>query len=350
MMTEPPNQITAAIRALSEGHSLSEDLAEASFTEIVLGEATPAQAAALLIGLRVRGESPDELAGVLRSLRSAMIPVHVTSHESLVDTCGTGGGAISTFNISTAAAFVAAGAGARVAKHGNRSFSSRCGSADVLAALGIDIALDADGVSHVLSETGIGFMFAPAFHPAMKNVAAVRRELRVGTIFNLAGPLANPASVKRQVVGVPDRSQGPLLAEVLRRAGAVHALVVHGVVGMDEISPSGESAVWEVTDGQISTWCVEPSSYGLEVSALEALQGGEPPENAARIRRLFEDPGSDQAGRAAVALNAGAAIYVAGVAPNYEEGIAMAISALESGDAAGSLERLTAVAPASTSA
>src|SRR6266850_292480 len=197
------------------------------------GEATPAQIAALLMGLRVKGETPDEVAGAARALREAMVRVDAAGPH-LVDTCGTGGGAVGTFNISTAAAFVAAGAGATVAKHGNRSFTSTCGSADVLEALGVGIGLDAPGAARVLREAGIAFLFAPTFHPAMRHVGPVRRELGITSVMNLLGPLANPAGARRQVVGVADRERAPLMADALARLGAVHAMVVHGRVGMDE--------------------------------------------------------------------------------------------------------------------
>src|SRR5947209_4460236 len=228
----PPLQ--QALVALANRQSLSESLAAAVFGVVMRGEASPAQIAGLLVGLRVKGETPDEVAGAARALRAAMVHVDADGVH-LVDTCGTGGGAVGTFNISTAAAFVAAGAGATVAKHGNRSFTSKCGSADVLEALGVTIALDAAEAARVLREACVTFLFATNFHPAIKHAAPVRRELAISTVLNLVGPLANPARVRRQVIGVADRDRAPLMAAALARLGTEHALVVHARVGMDEI-------------------------------------------------------------------------------------------------------------------
>src|SRR5437899_11756267 len=239
MPDAPPSRSTAsplleAIAALAHRRSLTESQTTAVFTTVMRGEATPAEIAALLMGLRVKGERADEVAGAARALRQAMIPVEVDG-ASLVDTCGTGGGAVSTFNISTAAAFVAAGAGAVVAKHGNRSFTSKCGSADVLEALGVSISMDAAEAARVLREACVTFLFAPNFHPAIKHAAPVRRELAISTVLNLVGPLANPARVRRQVIGVADRDRAPLMAAALARLGTAHALVVHARVGIDEL-------------------------------------------------------------------------------------------------------------------
>src|SRR5712671_7313696 len=224
-----------ALTALANRQSLSEEQTVEVFGVVMSGEATPAQIGGLLMGLRAKGETADELAGAARALRNAMIRVTVT-HNHLVDTCGTGGGAVPTFNISTAAAFVAAGAGAVVAKHGNRSFTSKCGSADVLEALGVRISLDAADAARVLREACVTFLFAPTFHPAMKHTGPVRRELAVASVMNLLGPLANPAGVRRQVVGVADADRAPLMAGALARLGVDHALVVHGRVGVDEMA------------------------------------------------------------------------------------------------------------------
>src|SRR2546429_112744 len=255
MPDAPPSRSTAsplaeAIAALANRRSLTERQTTAVFATVMRGEASPAQIAALLIGLRVKGETADEVAGAARALRDAMLPVQAAG-DHLVDTCGTGGGLVPTFNISTAAAFVAAGAGASVAKHGNRSFTSRCGSADVLEALGVGIGLDAPGAARALREARVAFLFAPNFHPAMRHVGPVRRELGIPSIMNLVGPLANPAGATRQVLGVAERDRAPLLAGALARLGAQHALVVHGRVGMDEISPTGVTDVWEVRGGEV---------------------------------------------------------------------------------------------------
>jgi len=270
------------------------------------------------------------------------------SGDHLVDTCGTGGGTVPTFNISTAAAFVAAGAGASVAKHGNRSFTSQCGSADVLEALGVRISLDAAEAGRVLREACITFLFAPTFHPAMKHAGPVRRELAVPSVMNLLGPLANPAGVRRQVVGVADRDRAPLVAGALARLGAEHALVVHGRVGMDEISPVGITEVWEVRAAHVSTWELDPARYGLAITDSAALRGGNPAANAARIEGLLADaPAADDApGLAALLLNAGAAVYVAGIVPSYEEGIARARGVVATGAARAALERLRRAAVA----
>jgi anthranilate phosphoribosyltransferase len=344
-----PTPIAAALHTLSRGERLGETLTHEAFEQVMGGEATPAQVGALLMGLRVQGEEADEITGAVRALRGAMVPVDAGGSRHLVDTCGTGGGSVSTFNISTAAAFVAAGAGATVAKHGNRSYTSKCGSADVLDALGVQIAADPRGATRVLRDAGMAFLFAPAFHPAMRHVAPVRRELATATIMNIVGPLANPAGVKRQLVGVADPDRGPVIAEVLARLGAEHALVVHGDVGMDEIAPAGRSSVWEVGEGGVTPGSISPTEYGLEHSDLAALAGGEPPDNAARIERLLRDPSSDAAGRAAVALNAGAALYVSGLAVDLGEGVGRALEALEAGAGLAALEKLRAAAPLSTS-
>jgi anthranilate phosphoribosyltransferase len=328
-----------AIAALADRRSLSEPQTAAAFGAVMRGEATPAQIAALLMGLRVKGETPEEVAGAARSLRDAMVRVEANGAH-LVDTCGTGGGAVPTFNISTAAAFVAAGAGAVVAKHGNRSFTSRCGSADVLEALGVRISLDAADATRVLREACLTFLFAPTFHPAMKHAGPVRRELAIASVMNLLGPLANPAGVRRQVVGVADADRAPLMAGALARLGVEHALVVHGRVGMDEIAPQGITDVWEVRDGKVSTWEVDPADHGLAVDDVSGLSGAEPAANAARIERLLGDGRDDPAGRAAVLLNAGAAIYVAGLVASYTDGVARAREALRTGRGRDALERL----------
>lgn len=327
-----------ALHRLANGESLSEAHAALVFGVIMRGEATPAQVGGLLMALRVKGETADEVAGAARALRDAMIRVDIDAPH-LVDTAGTGGGAVTTFNISTGAALVAAGAGATVAKHGNRSYTSRCGSADVLEALGVSVQLDAGGVARALREVRMAFLFAPNFHPAMRHVAPVRKELGVTTLMNLLGPIANPAGVRRQVIGVADASRGPLVAHALARLDAEHALVVHGAVGMDEISPAGTTHVWEVRDGGVREWTIDPLEHGLEIADVVLLAGDEPHANARRLEAILAD-GTDLAGRAAVVLNAAAAIYVAGLAPSYKAGIAAARAALDSGAAQAALERL----------
>ena len=328
-----------AIAAVADRRSLSEPQTTEAFGAVMRGEATPAQIAALLMGLRVKGETPEEVAGAARALRDAM--VRVEAHGAhLVDTCGTGGGTVSTFNISTAAAFVAAGAGAVVAKHGNRSFTSQCGSADVLEALGVRISLDAADAARVLRDACITFLFAPNFHPAMKYAGPVRRELGVASVMNLLGPLANPAGVRRQVVGVADADRAPLMAGALARLGAEHALVVHGRVGMDEIAPQGITDVWEVRTGSVSMWEIDPAGHGLAIDDVAGLSGAAPPANAARIERLLGDGREDGPGLAALLLNAGAAIYVAGLVASYGDGVAQAREIVRAGKGREALERL----------
>jgi anthranilate phosphoribosyltransferase len=334
-----PSPLHRAITALTDRQSLSEQETSDAFDTVMRGEATPAQIAALLVGLRVKGETSDEIAGVARALRRAMVPVEAHGAH-LVDTCGTGGGGVSTFNISTAAAFVAAGAGAVVAKHGNRSFTSQCGSADVLEALGVRISLDAAEAARVLREACVTFLFAPTFHPAMKHVAPVRRELAVPSVMNLVGPLANPAGVRRQVVGVADADRAPLMAAALARLGTEHALVVHGRIGMDEIAPQGVTDVWEVRNGAVVVWELEAARYGLAVDDMTRLAGADPATNAARIERLLGDGGEDPGGLAALLLNAGAAIYVAGLVPSYGEGVDRARAIVRAGGGREALERL----------
>ena len=329
----------AAVRRIAEAGTLtSEETAEA-FGIIMRGEATPALIGALLMGLRARGETADEVAGAAQALRDAMVTVRPSAGPPVVDTCGTGGGGVSTFNVSTAAGFVTAAAGARVAKHGNRSYTSKCGSADVLEALGVDIMLGPEQAPAALDQAGMVFLFAPNYHPAMRHVGPARKELGVPTIMNLLGPLANPAGVQRQVIGVADPARAPLMAEALLRLGAEHALVVHGEIGMDEISPAGPTAVWEVRDGTVTTWGLNPGDYGLEWTEVEELAGGMPAENAARIERLLEGM-ADESARRAVLLNAAAGIYVAGLAMSYAEAVELAEVALHSGAAARVLARL----------
>jgi anthranilate phosphoribosyltransferase len=261
-----------------------------------------------------------------------------------VDTCGTGGGKVGTLNISTAAAFVVAGAGVPVAKHGNRSYTSRSGSADVLEALGIDINLTPAAAGELLRSIGLTFLFAPTYHPAMRHVGPVRKELGVPTIMNLLGPLANPAGVTRQVVGVADPARAMLVAETLAALGARHALVLHASVGMDEISPSGSTLVWEVRGGEVDRWELEPARYGLECGDLEALAGGEPSENAARLERLFSGE-ADKVVRCAVLLNAAAALYVSANGWSLEQSVERAEESLRSGSAGRVLDRLRKSAP-----
>jgi anthranilate phosphoribosyltransferase len=332
-----------AIQLLSQGHSLTAEATAAAFGVVMAGEATAVQTAALLMGLRAKGETPDEVAGAAQALRQAMVRLD-GGDDGMVDTCGTGGGKVGTLNISTAAAFIVAGAGVAVAKHGNRSYTSRSGSADVLEALGIDIGLPPARAAVVLRETGLVFLFAPTYHPAMRHVGPVRKELGVATIMNLLGPLANPAGVRRQVIGVASDDRAPLVAAALARLGAAHALVVHAAVGMDEVSPSGRTQVWEVRDGSVSQWEVVPSALGLECDDLDELAGGEPEENARRVERLLGGHGA-AAERCAVLLNAAAALYVSGRGWTLADAVGRARASLESGAAMRALAALRSAAP-----
>jgi anthranilate phosphoribosyltransferase len=311
-----------------------------AFDVVLAGDATPAQIAALLVGLRVKGETPAELAAVVRALQNAMVVMEAERPEELVDTCGTGGGTISTFNISTAAALLVAGAGIRVAKHGNRSFTTQCGSADVLEALGVSIEAPVAVMEKALRDAGIVFMFAPLMHPAIRHVGPVRREIGVQTIMNLVGPLANPARAGRQVVGVSDPRRMPLMAGALCELETVHALVVHGE-GMDEISPFATTDVIEVRDGALAEWTIEPGRYGFGGGALSDIAGGSPEENASVIMKVLRGDASEPA-TAAVVLNAAAAIYVTGNVQSFDEGVDAAREAVHSGAGLVALERLRA--------
>ena len=334
-----------AVQELARGVSLSSETAAAAFSVLMRGEATPVLTSALLMGLRAKGETADEVAGAATALRRAMVRVVVEDPGRLVDTCGTGGGLVGTLNLSTAAAFVVAGGGVPVAKHGNRSFTSRSGSADVLEALGVNIQLSAERAPAVLGEVGLVFLFAPAFHPAMRHVGPVRRELGVATIMNLLGPLVNPAGVSRQVVGVADEQRAPLVAASLARLDATHALVLHAEVGMDEVSPRGLTRVWEVCDGAVTEWLIEPRRYGLDCDDLDGLAGGEPAQNAERIERLLAGGDGAPAVRCAVLLNAAAGLYVSGAGWTFQQAVERATRALESGAGMRVLERLRRAAP-----
>jgi anthranilate phosphoribosyltransferase len=338
-----------AVQELARGVSLSSDAAAAAFGVLMRGEATAVQTAALLMGLRAKGETADEVAGAATALRQAMVRVAVEDPGRLVDTCGTGGGRVGTLNLSTAAAFVVAGAGVPVAKHGNRSFTSRSGSADVLEALGVDIQLNAERAAAVLCEAGLVFLFAPSFHPAMRHVGPVRKELGVPTIMNLLGPLVNPAGVTRQVIGVADEGRAPLVAAALARLDITHALVLNAEVGMDEVSPCGLTRVWEVREGRVMEWLIEPRRFGLECEDLDGLAGGEPAQNAGRIERLLAGGEGPPAIRCAVLLNAAAGLYVSGRGWTFEESVERARAALETGAGSQALERLRRAAPAEVS-
>lgn len=332
------------LKRLVAGETLTATEAADAFGAVMSGEGTAAQMAALLMGLRVRGERASEVAGAARALRAAMTRLETDAPSELVDTCGTGGGTIGTFNISTASAILAAGAGVRVAKHGNRSFTSKSGSADVLEALGVPIDVPVPRMRAVLDDAGIVFMFAPTMHPAMRHVGPVRREMGIQTVMNLIGPLANPAMAGRQVIGVADPARLELIAGALAELGTVHSLVVHGAPGLDEISPMGTTDIIEVRGGESMRWTFDPRDVGISGVRAEDLAGGEPAQNAQTVERVLL--GKSNAGaEAAVVLNAGAALYVGGKAKDLAGGVALAREALKSGagwDALGSLRRATA--------
>jgi len=328
--------IREALEALiNEGRDLTEAEAYEAMSEIMAGEATPAQLGALLAALRMRGETVDEIAGMARVMRERALRVCYAA--PLIDTCGTGGDASGTFNVSTAAAFVAAGAGARVAKHGNRAMSSGCGSADVLEALGARIDLGPDEVAACIDASGFGFMFAQAFHPAMKHAAPVRRELGVRTVFNILGPLSNPAGAEAQVLGVARPEHVEMLAAALQRLGSRHAIVVHGEDGLDEISLSGPTLVCEVRNGAVRSYRLTPQELGLEPAPRAALRGSTPSENARLMRGILE--GRPGPLRDFVLLNAAAALVVGGLAGSLAEGVQLAGRVIDTGDAGRAAER-----------
>ena len=331
--------IRDAIAALVDGRDLTEAEAASCMEELMTGEATPAQIAAFLVALRLKGETVDEITGMARVMREKSLHVEVAG--PLLDTCGTGGDASGTFNASTAAAFVAAGAGARVAKHGNRAMTSACGSADVLEALGVKIDLAPEGVAASIEQAGIGFMFAQAFHPAMKHVAPVRREIGVRTVFNILGPLTNPAGAQSQVLGVADALLAEKLAEVLGRLGVKRALVVHGEDGLDEVSPNAPTLVYDLQGGRVTISRVDPAGLGLAAHEAGEVRGGSADENAAALRRVLG--GEQGALRDFTLLNAAAALVAGGLAADFKEGIARAANSIDSGAAQERLEAMVRV-------
>ena len=326
----------AAIRKVAAGGSLSQTEAAEAFETIMSGAATDAQIGALLMAMRLRGETIEEIAGAARAMRARALPVNAP--EGAIDTCGTGGDAKGTYNISTAVAFVVAGAGVPVAKHGNRSISSRSGSADVLTALGVNIECGPETITRCLEECGLGFMFAPAHHPAMRHVAHVRQELGTRTIFNLLGPLANPASTKYQVVGVFAEEWVEPVANVLGLLGVERAWVVHGADGLDELTTTGVSHVAALDAGKIMTFKVSPKNAGLPEAKPEDLTGGDAAENAAHLRAVLQ--GNQGPLRNIVLLNAAAALLVAGKAKSLREGVALAAESIDSGKAKAVLDAL----------
>ena len=335
-------QFKTLIAKAATGAPLTREEASAAFDQIMSGNATPSQIGGFLMALRVRGETVDEITAAVATMRDKM--VRVEAPADAVDVVGTGGDASHSLNISTCAAFIVAGAGVPVAKHGNRALSSRSGAADCLMALGVKIDLPPEGISRCIREAGIGFMFAPAHHPAMKFVGPTRVELGTRTIFNLLGPLSNPADVRRQMVGVFSGQWVAPLAEVLRNLGSAHAWVVHGSDGLDEVTGTGPSAVAELKDGRISTFTVSPGDVGLGLCKAGDLKGGDAAHNATQLRAVLA--GARNAYRDVAALNAAAALVVSGRAATLPDGFAMATASLDTGAAAKTLDRLVAVSSA----
>ncbi|HIJ23682.1 MAG: anthranilate phosphoribosyltransferase [Gammaproteobacteria bacterium] len=332
-------EIQAAIQAVIEQRDLSRNEMQSVMRTIMTGEATQAQIGGFLIGLRMKGETVDEIAAAASVMRELAAPVKV-SGDHMVDCCGTGGDGAKTFNISTASTFVIAAAGGQVAKHGNRSISSSSGSADLLEAAGVKLDLAPDQVANCIDEVGVGFMFAPMHHSAMKHAIGPRKEMAVRTVFNLLGPLTNPAGAPNQVIGVFDGAWVEPLAQVLKQLGSRHVMVVHGSDGLDEITISGETQVAELKDGKVTTYSIKPEQFGLAAASLDTLSVNNAEESLQVVKGVLEN----QSGAAAdiVALNAGAAIYVAGLAETLEAGVKRAQEVISSGEARSKLDALVA--------
>ena len=328
--------IREAIDIIASGHSLSMEDASTVMREIMEGEASHGQMGALFTALHVKGESVDEIAGMATVMREKALKVNVSG--KVVDTVGTGGDGQNTFNISTAAAFVAAAAGLKVAKHGNRAASSSCGSADVLEALGVKFDLHPEGVERCINEVGFGFMFAPAFHAATRHAVPVRREIGIRTVFNILGPLTNPAGAQYLLVGVAYPELGQRMAEVFQTLGAKHAIIVHGDGGLDEITLSGDTSVWELADGKVRPWTLRLADTGLPKWEIGAIRGGAKEENAATMQRLFQ--GEPGAVRDFVVINSAATLLAAEAVPNLKAGISLAQRVIDSGAAMSKLEAL----------
>ncbi|MCH8063344.1 MAG: anthranilate phosphoribosyltransferase [Chloroflexi bacterium] len=328
--------ISEAISALVEGKSLTMDEAAQSMEEIMEGEATQAQFGAFVTALRMKGETVDEIAGMARVMREKAL--HVNVDGPLVDTAGTGGDGSGTFNISTTAAFVAAGAGVRVAKHGNRAMSGACGSADVLEGLGVKIDLGPEGVERCLNEVGFGFMFAQRFHPSMRYAAGPRREIGIRTVFNILGPLTNPAGAEAQVIGVADPAMASRMAEVLGRLGGKHALVIHGDDGLDEITIADTTSIWEMKSGKVTEGSISPEDVGLQRASTEEIRVSSVDESVEILKGVLD--GKSGPARDIVLMNAAAALVAADVAPTMKDGVALASDAIDSGRAREKVEAL----------
>jgi anthranilate phosphoribosyltransferase len=345
MAASGPLDWAEVLESLIAGEDLSHDEAAAAMGSIMAGEATPAQISGFLVALRTKGASHEEMRGLLAAMLDAAEPLPISG--DVIDTCGTGGSPqrrIAAFNVSTAAALVAAGGGARVVKHGNRKATATSGSADTLETLGVVIDLGPAGVAKCVEESGMGFCFAPHFHPGMRHAGPVRRELRIRTVFNFLGPMANPARPRGQVVGVSDPSMASELAHVLRANGAHRAMVVFGHDGLDELTTTTASTVVELNEGEIRTYDIQPAALGLKPVESEDLLGGDAAANAALVRGIVD--GKPGAHRDIVVLNAGAALFVANIAHSLDEGVAAAQEAIDSGAAASTLDRLVVASQA----
>ena len=331
--------IRESIDTVVSGQSLSMEDASTVMREIMEGEATPAQLGAFLTALALKGETTQEIAGMARVMREMALQVKVDGE--LIDTVGTGGDGKNTFNISTATAFVAAGAGLKVAKHGNRAASGSCGSADVLEALGVQIELSPEAVARCVNEVGVGFMFAPAFHPAMRYAGPVRREIGIRTVFNILGPLTNPAGAQTQLLGVAFPELGGIMAEVLKLLGSHHSMIVHGHGGLDEISLSGNTSVWEVRGGQVEEWTLRVEDTGLPETPIEAIRGGTKEENAATMRKVFQ--GDLGPVRDMVLLNSAGVLMVGDKVESIRQGVEMSAGIIDSGAALSKLDQMIEV-------
>lgn len=329
--------IQEAIGTIVSGHDLSAEDAAQVMEEIMTGEATPAQFGAFVTALRLKGETAEEISGMARVMREKAL--HVQSEGDLVDTCGTGGDGAHTINVSTIAAFVVAGAGIKVAKHGNRAITSSCGSADVLEAAGVKIDLGPEGVERCIQEVGFGFMFAPTFHPAMRFAGPPRREIGIRTVFNILGPLTNPAGARSQVLGIADGALGEKMARVLQHLGCQHALVVHGEDGLDEISISAPTQIWELRAENIYSYSVTPEEFGLTRASSDAILGGSAEKNVAAMNQVLS--GEQGPHRDVVLLNAAAALAAGDAVKNLRQGIMQASESIDSGRA---MEKLHALA------
>ena len=337
-------EIREAIDSVVSGRSLTMDQAAAIMRQIMQGEATPAQLGSFLTALRLKGESTEEIAGMATVMREFSLKVRVEG--TVVDSVGTGGDGANTFNISTAAALVAAGAGVRVAKHGNRAASGSCGAADVLETLGVRIELPPEGVERCINDGGIGFMFAQAFHPSMRHAGPVRREIGIRTVFNILGPLTNPAAAQRQLIGVAYPELGQKVADVMRLLGSERSLVVHGAGGLDEIALDGPTSIWELRDGKVENWTFHPDDTGLGRWSVDDLRGGDREANAATMRRLLEGEGGPI--RDAILLNTAGVLLAAGATSTIPEGIQAAAQAIDTGAARHRLEALVDLSNAGT--